>query len=1240
MGRLQAIENALASINPATFQELCDSFLAIRNKNYSAFSRSGSQTGKQKTIKGTPDSFLLLPNGKYIFVEYSTNISSKVSKLKNDLKKCLDDSKTGIPQSQISEIIICTNFNLTIEEFQSLKALVTETRIELTIYTLDLLSIELHLNHRDLTHLYLKFPLDTGQIVSLNRFISEYDNASRGIAAPLSNTFLHRERELDLLKQLLVENDFIVVTGPPGIGKTKLAIECIKHYLIENPTFSAYCISYKQHALLEDLYQYIKSDSDYILFVDDANRIDAFNQITGFYKNSRTGKLKIIITVRDYAFQDIGVLLHQFSFRRVDLNKLTDDQITDIIKAEPFEILNGDFQRPIIRIAEGNPRIAIMTAQLAKATQHVYALANVSELFEKYFSTFIIDDGQFANEFNIKCLGIISFFYTIPYKNKIVTTDILKEFDIDYNEFIEAIDKLDKLELVEIQFEHVKIPEQNLSAFFFYKTFVKEKLLSIDILLEKFFENNVSQFKDCIIPVYNSFGPENVVELLRPPLRKYWLNIKADETKALSFIETFWLFIESETLEYLYSKISTIQEPLAADYQTKRDLNQLNRERDPILDILSNYFWTASDLKDALEMSFKYARLVPERLPNLLHKIEELLTFDHRDSPMFIRQTILFEIIFDGLKRKEKYFFCIFFELSTTFLSFKFRQTRSERRMTITFYEYQIPNNPNIQRFRKNIWEHLDAAFDFDRENAFKLLQTYATVHPNVDRSIMTFDIPFVLSIINKHLNSNSFEECLYVNDQIKWCKQNSVNHPDFDKLALLFTNNLYETFLKVDWDRLRDKEIFEFDDYKEYERLKEAEIRESFLFKSELEVKTFYHNFSYLFKADSNPWSFGRTLDIILDENFERDFTLGLLLLEQVILSKNDINFIPRISFHKHLTSAKHSSSIWNLIDKHSYSQKEMWELSFLDNLQDFLVNKDYGRQVLKVIESINESNFVHLERFEKYLSVFPELYNEALKVIYDRNKLGKFRLQIWMDFLDTFFDKLAGDLSLIKKTYIQQESIQSTFDYDGHGLVKILKKDPTFLIDYILSLYPESDLSDAKANKSLSVIWEINEIEIQLVKVFDHSSTRGHFFGILDHFCNTFFKNIKEEHKNRAKDFLFDYSKINFREYKKMNIVVDICRHAMRDLYEPLLLLFLTMTQDVNIFSKILWRGSGVSGSGDVILADIEAADWRNILSIVQKSEIGMDLLPIKRYLNDKIEACLEQGDHERQMRFLQRF
>ena len=105
-------------------------------------------------------------------------------------------------------------------------------------------------------------------------------------------------------------------------------------------------------------------------------------------------------------------------------------------------------------------------------------------------------------------------------------------------------------------------------------------------------------------------------------------------------------------------------------------------------------------------------------------------------------------------------------------------------------------------------------------------------------------------------------------------------------------------------------------------------------------------------------------------------------------------------------------------------------------------------------------------------------------------------------------------------------------------------------------------------------------------------------------------------------------------------MNVVVDIVRHSMRELYEEILLLFLSLNQNVDDFSRIHWRGTSTMGSGDVILSDIEAADWRNVLSIVQKSDVGFRLTPIKIYISEMIDFSLQRGDWERQQRFIERY
>ena len=110
MSKLQDIEKKLMSINEAKFQNVCDAYLFFTEHDYPNLHRSGSQKGKQKTTKGTPDTSFQLPNGKYVLVEYTTmekkgNKSQFVKKIETDIIKCLNEKVTGVKISQIQKII-------------------------------------------------------------------------------------------------------------------------------------------------------------------------------------------------------------------------------------------------------------------------------------------------------------------------------------------------------------------------------------------------------------------------------------------------------------------------------------------------------------------------------------------------------------------------------------------------------------------------------------------------------------------------------------------------------------------------------------------------------------------------------------------------------------------------------------------------------------------------------------------------------------------------------------------------------------------------------------------------------------------------------------------------------------------------------------------------------------------------------------------------------------------------------
>ena len=203
----------------------------------------------------------------------------------------------------------------------------------------------------------------------------------------------------------------------------------------------------------------------------------------------------------------------------------------------------------------------------------------------------------------------------------------------------------------------------------------------------------------------------------------------------------------------------------------------------------------------------------------------------------------------------------------------------------------------------------------------------------------------------------------------------------------------------------------------------------------------------------------------------------------------------------------------------------------------------------------------------------------------------------------------------------------------------MNILKRDSKFLIKYVKEIYSDKQFSLSADHRKLGFIWLVENIETELKDVIHFIVSKEPYFGILDHFCNTFFRNIDEVSKVRAENFLINYAKQNHKDPDKMNVVIDIVRNSVKYLFEKILLQHLKLNTNVEIFRKIWWRGNGGTYTGDIIIGDIEASEWRDILSIIEKSDVGLELIPIKIFVNERIESNLRSGDRERQRRFLER-
>ncbi|MBZ4042434.1 nSTAND3 domain-containing NTPase [Flavobacterium hibisci] len=1239
-GRLKLIEQQLLGIDSAAFQNLCDLYLKFREQEFTSFNRTGSQFGKQKTVKGTPDTFFRLNDGSLSYVEFTTKADNIVTKMKEDIDKCLDPSKTGIPANEVHKIIICFNSRIKVEEETEIVKYANNRKIRITLIGLDLLALEIYSKYIILAKDILGIPLDTGQILPLDNFILEYNNKGGKLSTPIDNIFLNRKLELENTINALDKNDLVVISGFPGVGKTKLALEVVNQYLINNKDFGAFAVSKKDIDIWEDLKINLEQDKNYILLVDDANRqLPNFKQILGVFKELRKAKLKLILTVRDYAYEDVLKECFELNPEKVVLGKFTDEEITQLISSDSFKILNPKYQKRIIQLSDGNARLAVMCSRLAQEKQWEFLQGDISDLYDSYFQTFIKDFDVFSNKTLIKTLGIVSFFYTIERDNKQFVENILKDFEIDYHEFQEAIEELHKKELVEIQYNHVRISEQIMSTYFFYKVFIKDKFLPFKVLLFNYFENWKHRFKDTIIPANNSFGYENVFSQINADLDSYLKFVYTDEEKVLEFFKIFWFYKRDETLTYFYNKISEKQEPVNPNYDSTYQTNDFVYEKDLILSYLTDFFnFYSENYISALELSFEHVRKDPASLPELVRRIREKIIFDDEDSEYnFKRQVELFNFLTKKFGKNEPHYVEAYFALSKTFLGHYFQIFKGGRNHTFTHYRYPLPFTETTKSFRKQIWETLIQSYEIYPEKVFNVIKDYQPSFREIVKEVLLFDLTYILPFAENKLDKNKFKHCYYVQDLVFWLDREEIENKSYRKLKSIFNSDEYKTFRKLDWNSYRGKQDYEFTNHEEFRRLKESDVREYFVFKDENEFQTLFNSITNILSLEgNNAWGLQEALNIIFEENFIKNEELGFKLIES-FLANYPLGINPLYKPIKLITASEnYCLKLWSILKNWNHDYKIFWQLTFFECLPVEFIDKTFANELIDTIQSIDRRCYLHFDSFEKFESINQEIIKQILVIVNKKNAIDNLGISLQHNFFEKYTNKLKDNIDLIYAAYLYEDKTSNHFDYERKGLKNIAELEPNFMIEYITLFYGNDDFINRDKHNNLTFVWDLDNIELVKVLV-EIIISKNPYFGIGEYTLSIFFNHLNDSQRAKAEEFISNFISTNYADRNKMNAIFDVIRHFLNEYFEKFLLFYLTFNSELKSFEKIYWRGNGGTvHSGDVNFGELEAADWNRIYDIIVKGENQLQLIPIKNYVKKQIEYSLKYAEEERKRKF----
>lgn len=304
MTRINLLQQKTIEMEGGAFQGLCDAYL-YKKYHLGNIHSLGAQEGTNKTTIGVPDSYVHHEDGTYTFIMYGHQKSYK-SKIENDIIDCLKDNLKKVPSSDIRKIIIChTSTNITTAEDKKFRELSDEAEIEL----IGLDTIVQDLNrpmYQGMAKDFLGVKIDSGQIFSISDFVDAYDKG--GMSAPLNIDFKFRDEEYLELVDDIKTNDVVLVSGPSGVGKSKLVFEVCKKFESEN--YHVFCVKSNGQSLYDDFTIASSESGKYLFFLDDINNTTDIHAIIAFVRDfSETKEIHLVATVRDYEKGKISRIL-------------------------------------------------------------------------------------------------------------------------------------------------------------------------------------------------------------------------------------------------------------------------------------------------------------------------------------------------------------------------------------------------------------------------------------------------------------------------------------------------------------------------------------------------------------------------------------------------------------------------------------------------------------------------------------------------------------------------------------------------------------------------------------------------------------------------------------------------------------------------------------------------------------------------------------------------------------------
>ncbi len=1253
MSKINQIQNSLRELSQGAFQKLADAYL--HQKGYDKINSLGSVIGADKTRKGTPDTYVSRPNGKYVFVEHTTQQTGLYDKLNADLDKCFDEAITGVPIEKIEEVVFCHTSVLSVDEENTLAEKCRFYDVNLNIFGLSSISLDLYHKYPGLAKDILDIEIDTGQIVSHHDFVTLYNKNK--LATRLDTNFHFREEEI---KQILIgldEADLIFIAGRAGVGKTRLALECCKKFCEKHAEYKFSCIFNKGIDLFEDLKVHYSAPGNYLILVDDANRISRFDYIIQLLQERQEGiHLKVLVTVRDYALNKVRQAAKSYNAGvEVELIPLDEKQIKQLVVDE-YGINNHLYLDRIWDISQGNPRLAIMAAQIVKRKGTWQSIVDVSALYDEYFISIRKDLEEIGNENLLKVAGVVAFFRVVDRTNEQLMSAIQEAFKIAPSDFWTGVKKLHDMEVLDVYEDEVaRTADQVLATYLFYLSVFKERLLDFGVFLKSFFPAQRSRFVEAINPVLSAFNSPKLTDIMRPKIDEAWADMEkgCDSHGLRNLIEVFWFLKQTDTLIYLKKQIEGIEvEALdisSLDFKATSDVQSLS-----LLNIIELFRWSEkSNFEIALNLLLDLLEKKPSELPKVLHLINNQFSFEPESYAIhYSVQKSLVDVVWTRSREAANEFIArVLIATTDSYLSTHYHSARYKGGHKISWIKFHLPPTEDVFELRKSMLSRLFKLYNKQslRHEILNVILNYSRSGFKVSgKEIIATDATEILPFIESELNPVNYDHCVVANEYLDFLEEREV---EFDKsIRDRFRSKIYilSELILLDFAEKRTLHL----DFEQYREFKLNQIKEYFKSYRLNDYESFFQQCLEIQKGlDQNHVSYQFQIGVVdvLIALSERNPNLYVDVIEHYLNIGEPLCLLP-YQILQRLITLSDCKSAFDVINQPIYSTKRRWLLCYYEVIP---VDKIQSEHLNHLYLLYREASPVELPQNLDYLLKFRDLDKQVIlritsivlekaekdnKYLHAISMLFNFTAKINKALIEIFSD----NLELLKRAYFSVLDVDQHMDFDGRTFQRIINHDAGFATEYINQMYNKKKwIGRHDDTRDYSFLWIRNDFDEIMKGIIDQiyaQEVSGHILPFS--YVEAFFR-IKEPNKDIEKliekqDRLLTElieqrcEDVDFMAFIFLEITVFPVERRRK-----FLRLFLEKNKNFESFKKLPLETSLLQWSGSPIPMHEGRVNYlESILPLLDT----VDYLQHKQFIERKIQGIRQDIENEKKAEFIE--